>query len=286
MSLIILIFSLFLRINVFTAPLALAAGAPPLSPVQAMIRTVENHNAGWTALKAKVTLQFMAGDKTLAACSGDLTYQRLDEKLLLQCFNPEQKMVFAFKTDDRRFELYLPGKKAAFRGNIFELEDSPDIESHLKPLDLYRALKPKSIPADKTILQKWTGGLFFLNISDENRGVPHLARRMLVTKDGQVQEEVYYNDDGKTDVIIQRLKFKNFNFVDGTGDNIPYPGKILISSAIGGLKTMIDFNQIQFFALLENQNWDLSVPPDIERIEIADEAIRQNQSKDRDAQTK
>ena len=110
--------------------------------IENIVKQIEARRASWIAFKAKVMLHFYQEEEEKASCFGRLLYDRLEEKVVLSCVDNRNKLLFTFKTSDRDFELYLPAMKNVYEGNIFSLSDSPEINSHLKPLDLYRALKP------------------------------------------------------------------------------------------------------------------------------------------------
>ena len=187
--------------------LAQSVVAPPHS-LPEIIRKIENRRGGWIAMKAELSLHFLTSDHNTASCRAELVYQRLEEKILLKGFNAKNDLLFIFKTADRRFELFLPDRKTIYRGNIFELEDSPEIESHLKPLDLYRALKPMAIPLKNASVENWDGETVLLKINGERDGRPYLARRLVATEEGETQVETYYSFEEKPVLTIRRAEFK------------------------------------------------------------------------------
>ncbi len=110
-----------------------------------LLRLLHNRRGNWIALNGDLSLEFLTPQGKKVTCRAELVYQRLDEKILLKGFNEKNEPLFIFKTSDRNFELYLPLISEFYHGSIFDLEDSPEIQSHLKALDLYRALKPGGV---------------------------------------------------------------------------------------------------------------------------------------------
>jgi hypothetical protein len=121
------------------------AGTAPGAELEGILQKIESRHYRWIAIRADVLLFFAKAGDPNAMCGGELLYQRLDERMLLTCVDARQELIFVFRTFDRRFDLYLPAQNTVYHGSIFDLEDSPDIESHLKARDLYRALKPMAV---------------------------------------------------------------------------------------------------------------------------------------------
>ncbi|MDD5226273.1 MAG: hypothetical protein PHV97_03690, partial [Candidatus Omnitrophica bacterium] len=117
----------------------------PGSELEGILQKIESRHYRWIAIRADVLLFFAKAGDPNAMCGGELLYQRLDERMFLTCVDARQELMFVFRTLDRRFDLYLPAQNTVYHGSIFDLEDSPDIESHLKARDLYRALKPMAV---------------------------------------------------------------------------------------------------------------------------------------------
>ena len=179
----------------------------PAEMTAEIVKKIETRRGNWIAMKADLHLYFLEGGHR-AACRAELAYQRLEERILLKGYNAKEELLFVFKTNDRNFEIYLPKQRKVYRGDIFTLEDSPDIESTLKPLDLYRALKPMAIPLPQTEIKNLEGGNISLRIMGMRQDKPYLARRILATKEGDVQVEIYYSFEEKPMTIIRRSNFK------------------------------------------------------------------------------
>ena len=154
----------------------------PLS--REVLEKIKTRNGYWNAYQGEVVLHFVTSENRQAVCEGTLTYQRLNEKMLLRCFNkakqplvsrgsPEEsngQLLFILKTFDENYDLYQPATRAVYSGNIFDLENSRDIESHLKPLDLYRALKFFAVPEDAFEIEDSRGKSVLASVKG-NRGI-------------------------------------------------------------------------------------------------------------------
>lgn len=240
-----------------------------LSALEDIIRKIENQRSQWTAFKADLALDFLTEGGHQASCRGELIYHRLDEKLILECFNTQNELLFAFKTDDRQFELFLPAYDTVFFGNIFELEDSLDIETHLKPLDLYRALKPMALFLRQASIENWSHDKIILRAYGKKHEGSYLARRMTTNHQGDVTKEIFYSFDEQPLVSIYRSNFQKFRLADsGSKKPITYPQQILIESDKTGQQTVLFLEKIHFFSRLENQDWSLTLPPNTQIIHL------------------
>ena len=247
---------------------------PPSVSAEEILHKIETRRGTWTDLKAAVSMEFITPQKKTAACRADLAYARLEEKILLKGFNAQNKLLFVFKTSDRNFELYLPSSKTLYRGSIFDLEDSPEIHSHLKALDLYRALKPLAVSAGKAAVTKNPGdtaGGELLKVESSRKGKIFLARELTVTKDGEVSKEAYYTPEGKPGTLIERSDFKTIG--DSQKDPAFFPSKITLASpsqASGGdlNQTTLVFDKISFNASLSDADFDFSLPQDTRIVEL------------------
>ncbi|MDP3921425.1 MAG: hypothetical protein Q8R76_11540 [Candidatus Omnitrophota bacterium] len=226
------------------------------------INRMEENRRHWIAINANLILEFATPDKKIASCHGELRYERLSEKLLLKCLNDGDQLLFIFKSWDRDFELYIPARETLFRGNIFQLQDSPEIESHLSALDLYRALKPVAIPYENSEIETISEHLVTLNVyarrPGENR---HLYRRVSMTKTGHVVQEKYYANDETPTVSIHRGKFQ---IVDDpatkTQEAILFPHTILIESMEKPITTSLVFDHLEFPAGFSSEDWLFPIP--------------------------
>lgn len=242
-----------------------------LTPLEKMIQQIEKNAGSWTALKADVMMDFLIEKESKASCEGKLTYDRLDEKILLNCFDRQNQLVFSFKTDDRNFELYLPSQETIFSGNIFDLQDSPDIEAHLKPLDLYRALKPIAIPTGQSEIENWGRDTVTLKIFGKKRFSPYLSRRLFTTETGNVFKEIFYSFEEKPTVTIYRSRFHQFLIQDSRyRAKVLYPRLIEIESHALRKSIQMQFEQIQFFSLLGDEAWQVSHDPDAMEVFLDD----------------
>jgi len=261
---------LILIISSILLPAAYAKNVP-IPPLDLIINKIDQRWSRWTALKADLTLNFEAEQKDSASCRGELTYNRLDEKLLLHCFSNDDKLLFGFKSDDTEFELYLPTRDIIFTGNIFDLENSPDIESHLKPLDLYRALKPLAVPQKFSSIEGWNKKTVALKVFGRNHFEHYLSRRLVTSQKGDVFKETYYSFDEKPTVTIYRSNFQKYRIADSQyKKKVVYPQRIYIESESIDKRVDLIFDHIQFYSFLEKQDWSLTAPPTTPLINLSE----------------
>ena len=238
------------------------AGLPAESSLPDLIKKMEARRGTWTGMKAALSIQFTADHGKQAACQGTLIYHRLDEKILLQCYREQNRLVFLLKTTDREFELYLPAQRTLYKGNIFTLEDSPAIESHLRAWDLYRAFKPMVIPLENIELQKGAGSFFGL-IQKRNQLPSGIARELTISPEGDIVSEIYYDLTGSPSVEIQRSGFQEMGAATA-GMSTAYPRQIRILSYHGNegdfRETIFEFKQAAFLADLSEKDFEVSFP--------------------------
>jgi hypothetical protein len=239
----------------------------------AVIHKIEERRGNWIALKADLELKFENPSQGAEeSCQGKMTYQRLDEKLLLSCIDTDGNLLFQFRSEDRDFEFYLPPLKTVFQGNIFQLEDSPKIQSHLRALDLYRSLKPMTFSEAQSSLKKEKNGNMLVEIRKAS-GNTNL-RTLLVSEEGDVLEETYWDKQSKPIVTIRRSEFK-----DTKDEKKPFsfPRQILIESnqetsgGKGSKKTTLTFKNVDFLSDIDDASFALHLPKDTKKLVLADD---------------
>lgn len=246
---------------VFISILPPAFSAPP--EVSELIRKVEQRRGSWIDLTADLKMNFKTREGRQASCFAKLKYNRLDEKILLEGFNDKNEVLFVFKTDDRDFQLYLPKAESVFSGSIFDLEDSPDIHSHLKALDLYRALKPAALPEERTTADALTNG-FRLRVSRENSG--QTERELFTNEKGDSVKEVYYLKSGKPKAVIQRADFEEIK--KSKRESFGFPKWIVIQA--DGAGTELVFQGAHFASASDEGEFDYAFPEKAKRIDISE----------------
>lgn len=264
--------SLFLLSVSLFSFMACAQAAEPVSfTLEDVMKRVEQRRGTWIGLKADLKLRFITEENQAASCQGVLLYHRLDESLRLDCFNDEKKLIFIFKTQDRDFELYLPKQKSLYQGNIFSLEDSPAIESHLRAWDLYRALKPMLIFSEEVTLDQAPKGMVSLQVkrSDES-----LSRKLLVSNQGDIVSETYYSLDGNPSLEIKRGDFQKIIPAPASETESVFPHKIrLESKKEDGLNpriTELYFEKLDFSSEIPEKDFTLQLPDEIRTIALED----------------
>lgn len=243
-----------------------AAMPPPVTPTLAhVVRQIDNQRGAWISLRADLKLNFVSPSQKTASCRGELLYQRLDEKILLRGFNAQGQPLFVFRTMDRQFELYLPSRGTLYRGDIFDLDDSPDIESQLQPLEFYRALKPMAVPLEFSEIEAWNAGTAAVKIIREKHRVRYLARRLLVSKDGQVPLETYYSFEGKPEIEIRR---SDYRAVKAGKEKFMFPHSIAIHSRKNPFSTVLVFEKIQPNPVTDEKAWELAFLPGTQIVQL------------------
>lgn len=175
-----------------------------------------------------------------AQCRAEIRYNRLEEELTLKGFGKNKEPLFVFQTNDRDFKLYLPKLQNEFTGTIFDMEDSPDIHSHLKALDLYRALKPGLLRPENTVMEEGEHGLVMLKTE-----TAATQRQVWVNLEGDAVKE-QYGSDGKLKTEIERTRFRKIS-LEGK-ENFYYPYEISIKRAApdGAQQTELIFESVEF----------------------------------------
>ena len=133
--------------NILLLVVALSFGTPctfaKTVSLPEIIETVEARRGWWQAFKSDLKLTFSTAQGS-ATCQGSLKYQRMDEKVLLHCYDPRGHLLLGLQSEDRFFNLYLPRQNLLVSGDVFDLRDSAEIDLHINPLELYRALKSEA----------------------------------------------------------------------------------------------------------------------------------------------
>lgn len=206
------------------------AETAPNPELEGVLRKIESRHYRWIAIRADVLLFFAKAGDPNAMCGGELLYQRLDERMLLTCVDTRQKLLFVFRTFDRRFDLYLPAKNTIYHGSIFDLEDSPDIESHLKARDLFRALKPMTVDPRRTKIERTNSAITSLDVYGRNETEGKLVRKLYLNPDGDVRGELFYDSQKRPVTEIQRYDFREIRGRVGSYDSVIFPKKVTIMS--------------------------------------------------------
>ncbi len=252
-------------------PLRLGAQGE-LFAVSRILEKIEARRGSWTAMRAELTLHFHTENYQTATCLGKMAYQRLDEKLILQCRDARGKLHFAFKAEDRDFQLYIPAQNTVFEGSIFDLETTPEFDSYIKPLNLYRALKPMAFRTEQTMLEKVEKLWLTLRVDTIRREAPFTSRRAYVSPEGDVLKEIYYSFDTTLPTTILRseyrlVKTRQFDLKS----RVYYPQHILVQSDAAERSMQFDFTKIEFFSMLEAMDWDLAIPAGVQTVSIQTE---------------
>ena len=229
---------------------------------------MESRRGTWIGLKADISFEFLFPEGRKAQCKGALAYQRLREKILLKGMNEKGELLFVFKTEDRDFEIFFPGENKSYRGNIFSLQDSPDIESALRPLDLYRALKPMIVQLGSAEIESRNDEGEHLAVRSEERETHPVTRRLSVTKEGDVPQEIYYSADGKPEVTIQRFEFKTIHPAMDPSATIVFPTEISLESPERHITVLMTFERLKFLPDLAPEDLDYTPPAEGETISL------------------
>ena len=243
-----------------------SAEPTPNTELEGILRKIEARHYRWIAIRAEVLFFFAGSGNSTAMCGGELLYQRLDERMFLSCVDTQKELAFAFRTLDRHFDLYLPSQNTVYHGSIFDLEDSPDIESHLKARDLYRALKPLTVDPRRTKVERTNSLVTNLDVYSQNGAEGALVRRLYLTPEGDVRGEIYYGANGRSVTEIQRYDFKEFRGHVGIYDSIIFPKKITIVSPETQKGSAIFFSKVTALDTIDPLEFILRTPPGTKEI--------------------
>ncbi|MFA5159440.1 MAG: hypothetical protein WC484_02925 [Candidatus Omnitrophota bacterium] len=247
--------------------------------LESILQKIESRHYRWIAIRADVLLFFAKTGDPNAMCGGELLYQRLDERMLLTCVDTQQELMFVFRTLDRRFDLYLPAQNTVYHGSIFDLEDSPDIESHLKARDLYRALKPMAADPRRTKIERANSAITSLDVYGRSDDKEAIVRKLYLTPEGDVRGELFYNSEGRPVTEIQRYDFRELRGHVGSYDSIIFPKKITITSPETKKGSAIFFTRVMALDTIDPLEFILRVPPGTKEIFLDEKNPRYQSSK-------
>lgn len=270
-------FALFISILAFTP--GVGAETSPNAELENILQKIESRHYRWIAIRADVLLFFAKEGDPNALCGGELLYQRLDERMLLTCVDTRQKLMFVFRTFDRRFDLYLPSQNTVYHGSIFDLEDSPDIESHLKARDLYRALKPLAVDPRRAKIERTNSAITSLDIYGRNDDADTLVRKLYLTPEGDVRGELFYNSEERPVTEIQRYDFREFRSPVGAYGSIIFPKKITITSPETKKGSAIFFTKVKALDTIDPLEFILRIPPGTKEVFLEEKDPRFQRSK-------
>ena len=256
-----------------------AADPASNTELEGILQKIEARHYRWIAIKADVLVFFAGANSSKAMCGGELLYQRLDERMLLSCTDTRGKLVFGFRTLDRRFDLYLPSKNTIFHGSIFDLEGSPDIESHLKARDLYRALKPLAVDPRHAKVDRDNSAITSLDVFGAKDGKDILTRKLFLSPEGDVRGEVYYDAAGRSATEIQRYDFREVPGQAGSFRSIIYPKKITIISPELKKGTALFFTKVKALDTIDSPEFLLKAPPGTKEVFLDEQNPRFQYSK-------
>lgn len=254
-----------LTVLLFSSPLARAA-RPSLDLI---LHRIEEQRYTWYGFTSAVKLNFKTSMGQIASCTGTLDYQRLNEKLLLSCYTAPDALAFILKTDDDRFSLYLPAQNTLYEGNIFDLEFSEKVDSHIQPMDLYRALKAMPILRETANLESSEGGTTVVGITDLYKGEPFLARRLTADENGNVPEETYLDHTGAAILEIERHDFQKVKGPSMSREikTILMPRHIFFRNDRQNTETEIYFTDIKPVQD-DHRSWRLPLPRGTQVVEL------------------
>lgn len=251
----------FFFLLALSAPSVLRAETAPNEELEKILQKIEARHYRWIAIRADVLLFFAKAGDPSAMCAGELLYQRLDERMFLTCADAQQELLFVFRAFDRRFDLYLPGQNTVYHGSIFDMEDSPDIESHLKARDLYRALKPTAVDPRRTRIERTNSAITSLEVYGRNDSEDQRVRKLYLTPEGDVRGELFYDPKGQPVTEIQRYDFRELRGRAGLYASVIFPKKITIMSPGTRKGSAIFFTRVATQDTIDPLEFILRVPP-------------------------
>lgn len=245
----------------FLALFLICASAYAAQNLTDTIEKIETRRGRWTSFHGFLRMNFSTPQGKTADCRAEIYYNRLEEQIALKGFRENRELLFIFRTDDRNFRLYLPKRETEFTGTIFDLEDSPALHSHLKALDLYRALKPGLIRENDAEIEESSAGLTLLKSG---------VRNLWVNVQGDVLKETF-----GVKTSIERSDFKKIN-LEGKNE-FYYPFRIAIKNAVeAGLnQTELVFESLEFDSEENSKFPNLKVPEGIKTYDVSGEFKKQ-----------
>lgn len=255
------------RPGVFLFPLLSTQGhTAELKTVLEVKQATDNyfHNKNWTPFAASIELSFYKQDTLRSTCTGTLLFDPLKKKLLMECFGRLGQPVFVFRNDDLNFLLYLPGMRNAWQGDMFQLEYSPEFDSHLKPLDLYRAVSPEAFSENQVIGAYGMSDGMELEIAKPYQGSSYLARRIILDEHGQVENETFLTPDGAETTVVVREGFNKIkNKLDAVNSKFYYAPETVVTHAETGDKTVLKMKNMTLHESFPDDAWVISMPEDV-----------------------
>ncbi len=221
-------------------------------------------NKNWTPFAASIELSFYKQDALQSACTGTLLFDPLRKKLLMECFGESRQPVFIFRNDDLNFLLYLPGMRRAWHGDIFQLEYSTEFASHLKPLDLYRAVSPEAFSEKQVAGAYGMSDGMELEIVKPYEGHHYLARRLILDDKGQVQNETFLTPDGSVTTVVIRGGFKKIkNKLDAVNSKFYYAPQTTVAHPGTDDKTILKMKNITLYEAFPEEAWVVALPENV-----------------------
>lgn len=271
---------LFLSASLFLSPVSFAETTPASgAELEKILQKVDARNYRWIAIRADTLLFFAVAGDSRAMCGGELLYQRLEERMLLTCADSQKELVFAFRTFDRRFDLYIPSQNTVYHGSIFDMEDSPEIKSHLNARDLYRALKPLAVDIRRAKLDRDNPLVTSIDVYGRDEKEKMLLRKLYLTPEGDVRGELFYNAEGKPVTEIQRYDFKKIPGYAGSFGSVIFPKKITILSPATQKGSAIFFTRVKALDNIGALEFSLRVPYGTKEVFLDEKTARLQPSK-------
>lgn len=272
-------FFIVLCLSLLSFPFVSRAETAPSAELEDILQKIESRHYRWIAIRADVLLFFAKTGNPNAMCGGELLYQRLEERMFLTCVDARQELLFIFRTFDRRFDLYLPAQNTVYHGSIFDMEDSPDIESHLKARDLYRALKPLAVDPRRTKIERTNSVITSLDVYGRNEGESSLVRKLYLAPEGDVRGEIFYDPDKRPVTEIQRYDFREIRGRAGAYDSIIFPKKVTIMSPETKKGSAIFFSRVKALDTVDLLDFILRTPPGTKEVFLDEKDPRFQSSK-------
>lgn len=260
--------------------LAMLLGACPAwstpNQVSDLVKLVEKRQGDWIAFKAHIVLEATQSDAPPASCEGQLAYERLNEKMMLLCLGEKKNLLFAFRSEDRKFEFYQPEASTLYYGSIFDLEDNLRINSHIKPLDLYRALKLNAISVKQARIDSIQGKTVSIAIDGTFQKKSYFKRLLSITQNGDVPLEYYFRPEGGIDAMITRSNFVLHKKQGLSGkESYVFPEQVSVEEPGNDHNptrtTTLFFSNFEFNPEIAFKDWQIPVPEETKKINISED---------------
>ena len=131
-----------------------------------------------------------------------------------------------------------------------------------------------TLPLERTRVESWDEAAVSLRVYGKRKAVPYIARKLVVTHEGDIPMEIYYTPEEQVSVVIHRSEFKEIESELGFGKKgVVFPHKILIEGRRRDttglpLETLLHFHDIFFPVSMGEEELTFSIPPETQVVRL------------------